>query len=88
MTVSHMFYDLKIVDASTNYEDFKKGKIDQVEYNINEAGFKQLMQCVALSTKATFSFLPSIESIKNFIAKKRRISLKKADDLKISEEDI
>ena len=40
MTVSHMFYDLKIVDASTNYEDFKKGKIDQVEYNINEAGFK------------------------------------------------
>ena len=41
MTVSHMFYDFGMVEASVNYEKVKKGAT--CEYNINDEGFKRLV---------------------------------------------
>lgn len=38
MTVSHMFYDGRIYDVSTNYEDYiKSGK--KIFYDIEDIGF-------------------------------------------------
>ena len=53
MTASHMFFDAKIIDISKNYEAVTRNG-ESVDYNINEAGFQSLMDCIALGSKATF----------------------------------
>jgi hypothetical protein len=79
MTASHMWYDnlsLKFfrydgmtLDISTNYEDhLNSGK--QIEYDIKDKGFQNLMQCVCLGSKAFFSYEPSDAEIINYLAKK------------------
>ena len=67
MTASNCFYNGKCVDISTNYEEVTKNGTS-VNYNINDPGFKSLMESVALSTKATFSYAPTISDIKSFIS--------------------
>lgn len=39
MTVSHIFYDLGMLDASLNYESWKKNPAQKLSYNINDPGF-------------------------------------------------
>jgi len=51
MTVSHLFYDFSMVEAAVNYDDVKSGKAT-CEYNVEDIGFKALMESVALGTKA------------------------------------
>jgi sodium/potassium-transporting ATPase subunit alpha len=67
MTASHCFYNGFSLDLSTNYEEVRKSGA-RVAYDVNDFGFKSLMQCVALGSKATFSYNPSIDEIKNYIA--------------------
>jgi sodium/potassium-transporting ATPase subunit alpha len=74
MTVSHMFYDLAMIDASTNYETLQKNPSLMVNYKIKDPGFQALVQAVTLGTKATFGFQPSKEEILKYVAKKRRVS--------------
>ena len=67
MTVSHLFYDLSMFDASTDYityqEQKKVNKDARLTYNTEDIGFKTLMKSIALSTKATFSYTPTPEEI-------------------------
>ena len=71
MTVSHLFYDLGMIDASTNYETYKKSPSTQkINYNVNDPGFQALMQAVVLGTKASFGYQPHKEEILKYIAKK------------------
>ncbi len=71
MTVSHLFYDLGMIDASTNYETYKKNPAgSKINYKINDPGFQALMQAVALGSKATFGYQPHKEEILKYIAKK------------------
>lgn len=69
MTVSHLFYDFGLIDASINYEAYQKNNDTVIPYNINDRGFNELLQCVALGTKANFSYNPTTEEIKKFLAK-------------------
>lgn len=39
MTVSHLFYDLQMLDAGVNYEVVKKNPAITLNYNINSVGF-------------------------------------------------
>jgi sodium/potassium-transporting ATPase subunit alpha len=40
MTVSHLFYDLGMIDASTNYETYKKYPAgSKINYNVDDPGF-------------------------------------------------
>lgn len=61
MTVSHLFFNLGMIDASTNYEAFKKDNSKKLEYDLKDPAFQALIQAVALGTKAQFRFNPSKE---------------------------
>jgi sodium/potassium-transporting ATPase subunit alpha len=70
MTVSHLFYDLNTFDASTNFELYKKSPNLERTYHVDDPGFQELIQSIALGTKATFSYTPSIEEMKEYLAKR------------------
>jgi sodium/potassium-transporting ATPase subunit alpha len=74
MTVSHLFFDSGMFDASINYETYKKNPGSSIGYNVDAPGFKALAQSVCLGTKATFGYQPSKEEIVKVVSKK----LKKA----------
>jgi hypothetical protein len=86
MTVSHLFYDFSMVEAEVNYESVKAGKAT-CPYNVNDPGFKSLMESVVLGTKATFVGEPSDEDQKKFIAAKYNIPLKKIDTRNLTPEE-
>ena len=65
-----MYYNGKIINVSINYEEFKNKGTDPLYLEeMKEEGFKDLMQCVALCTKASFSYKPSIDEIKAYVEK-------------------
>ena len=75
MTVSHVYYcSKKLIDSSVNYEDKKKKAL----YDVNDPDFRDLMFCVALGSKASFHYQPSIDDILNYKGikgeEKRRIA--------------
>jgi hypothetical protein len=39
MTVSHMFFNLGMKDASVNYENYKKNPSLKLDYDVNDKGF-------------------------------------------------
>jgi sodium/potassium-transporting ATPase subunit alpha len=93
MTVSHLFYDLKEVDASTNYEEYQRDlKEDpntktRVDYDVNDPGFMALMQAVALGTYTIFEYNPKEDEIKRLYALKNNINMSKMTNYKLKEED-
>ena len=88
MTVSHMFFNLCMKDASVNYEQFKKNPALSLDYDIKDAGFQALVQAVALGTKAQFRFTPSKEEIIKYVAKKNKRSEQGLHYENLSEQDI
>jgi len=70
MTVSHLYYNAQIHDASINYEKLKKNPSLNLDYDINDPAFKSLLECMILGSKAAFAFNPTTEEIKAYIAKK------------------
>ena len=40
MTVSHLYYGSKIVEASTNYEIYLKDKNQKIDYDLEDPDFK------------------------------------------------
>ena len=70
MTVSHLYYGGQMVDASVNYEDFiKEPNEEQIEYDINDPCFKDLLEVMILGSKASFAYNPTDDDILNFIGK-------------------
>ena len=68
MTVSHLFYDFGMLDASVNYSEALNNPGLKLDYNVEDPTFKALMQAVALGTKATFSYQPTDEEMKKYLA--------------------
>lgn len=78
MTVSHMFYSNDLHDTSKCYENFltdkadaeKLGKELKLSYDIEDYGFRQLLQTIALSTEAVFSKTFDKNDIKDYLCRK------------------
>jgi sodium/potassium-transporting ATPase subunit alpha len=88
MTVSHLFYDLRMLDAGVNYETFKKNPQIKLNYDVNNVGFKSLIQAVALGSKASFRYTPTKDEIMMYVAKKNNQSLSSIVYDHISEDEI
>lgn len=71
MTVSHVWHSLAMYDASLNYMNVKQGisKVEDLDYNLNDADFKELLKCLILGSKAFFDFNPDSDEIKKEIGK-------------------
>ena len=73
MTVSHLYYSNKLIDANVNYELYKKNPSLKLDYDINDPDFKNLVKMMALSSKASFSYNPSDEEILMHFQKKNKL---------------
>src|SRR6185437_13853730 len=62
MTVSHMYFDQQIIDASVNYADAKVKNIN-TEYSVEDQGFMTLVQTIILGSKATFQYTPTMDEV-------------------------
>lgn len=68
MTVSHLYYNAEIHEASISYDKFKKHPEIKLDYDVNDSAFKSLLECMILGSKATFSYNPSTDEIKQYIS--------------------
>jgi hypothetical protein len=59
-----------MLDASLNYSLYKKDDSLKIGYDVNNTGFKNLVQAVALGSKATFRYTPVKDEIIKYFAKK------------------
>lgn len=75
MSVSHLVYDLDIVEAGVNYEEVKKGR-KECMYSVKERGFQELLQAIILGSKAVFSYTPTDEEIKKYFSTKNNVPMK------------
>ena len=78
MTVSHIWHDLEMHDASINYQNVTLGlsKAADLDYDVENKDFKELLKCVTLGSKAFFDFNPDDDLIKKEIGKMHRKSVK------------
>ena len=88
MTVSHMFYNGTIHEASVNYEDYKKNPGQEMSYDLNDQGFKDLIQAIALGSKASFSYQPTPDEILAYVAKQEGRKINSVDDLSESQKQM
>jgi sodium/potassium-transporting ATPase subunit alpha len=94
MTVSQLFFNLKVTDATNNWEIYKrllraemaKGKdaniknVQQPGYDTDNSGFRTLVESIGLSTTSFFSYQLDGEVVRSMVAKKNNL---KADKLPI-----
>ena len=90
MSVSHLFYDDDEVDASVNWEIYKrllkieveKGEkgntknVNKPRYQDEDPMFKTLVETVALSTISYFQYTPNADEAKAGLAKQLKIDVK------------
>lgn len=88
MSVSHLYYNGKIVDANVNYESYKENPKQFIGYDLNDPAFQSLLQSVMLGTKASFEFSPTIEEIKQFVARKRGHNPKDIAKYKVTDDEM
>ena len=71
MTVSHIWHNMEMYDASINYQNISLGlnKKEEIDYDINNNDFKELLWCVALGSKAFFDFNPDEDHVRKEIGK-------------------
>ena len=90
MTVSQVFINGKVMDASINYEIYKrmletakpKGEaavlsVKNPQYETDNADFKTLIISIALSTSSFFAFEPSSDQYRQLVAKEQKKDAKK-----------
>ena len=87
MTVSHLFYDFGMLDASINYDTYLKNPDTKLDYNVQDTGFQALMQAVALGTKATFSYSPTVDEQKKFLAAESKKHISAFKDHVLTEDE-
>ena len=89
MTVSNMYYDNDMKDATQNYQEYveakKKDKDLQCRYQIDDPAFKELYKCLALGTTAEFAYNPTEEEIRRYIAGKTGKKPKSVSDKEFNE---
>eukprot|EP00347_Sterkiella_histriomuscorum_P019012 403343303 len=71
MKVSQLYFNQQISEASINNEQNRNKPQLKIGYDVNDPAFQDLLQCMILSSKATFSYNPSIFEIKRYIAKSK-----------------
>ncbi|CAI2369776.1 unnamed protein product [Moneuplotes crassus] len=75
MSVSSLWYDGELKDASVNYQTFEQSKANiTLGYDIRDSTFKELLYNFILGTTASFNFNPTEKQIKRHIAKKLKVN--------------
>ena len=88
MTISQLFYNGNTVDASTSYDDYQADPINKkIDYDINDPAFQEILQCMILGSKASFSYNPSTDEIKQFIGKEKKVPNNRILSLEVTEDE-
>jgi hypothetical protein len=83
MTVSQIYLDRKVIDASVNVQVAKElikkeeakpdgdaSKVKDVSYDVKDEMFKTLVSAVALSTTSIFAYTPADDVVRSGYIKK------------------
>jgi len=80
MTVSHIFYNRKIVDCSTNYQTYERNqKLDKpdekvkVGYDVKDPYFVEVVKAIVLGTYTVFSYSPTEDECKQLLARIKEV---------------
>jgi sodium/potassium-transporting ATPase subunit alpha len=95
MTVSHMYFNRKRIDASINYQQYeqevaKGGKIDEKyvpEYSLTDKNFMALVQAVVLGTYTIFAYEPSDDDAKMLYARVKKVAASSLEGKELSVQD-
>lgn len=52
-------------------EQYRKNPKLEVGYDVTDPAFQTLLQCMMLGSKAAFSYTPTTEEIKRFVARQK-----------------
>lgn len=75
MTVSHLWFGGRLYDAANNKQEWEKGgQKRDLGYPVDDPDFVSLMENVVLGTRASFTYNPTEDDLKRYIA---RMILKK-----------
>jgi len=84
MTVSHMYYNRQIIDASVNLQVFernaakpKEERDDKLEigYDPQDPAFRSLVQAIVLGTYTIFQYDPTDEECKQLYARQKKVAV-------------
>jgi len=94
MTVSHMFFNRKTVDCSTNYQAYERNlKLEKPDdkmkpdYELSDAGFQALVQAVVLGTYTIFDYNPSNDEAKQLYGRLRKVAVASLEGKDLDEAD-
>lgn len=94
MTVSHVYYNRKIEDASLNLEaherNMKKAKPDeklQLGYNPDDPGFRALVESIVLGTYTIFNYDPTDDDAKQLYARMRKVAVASLENIELPAAD-
>jgi len=84
MTVSHMYYNRQIIDASVNYQLFQRNMAKpkeerdeklEIGYDAQDPAFRALVQAIVLGTYTIFQYDPSDEECKQLYARQKKVAV-------------
>ena len=86
MEVSHIFYNRKTADCSTNLQQHQRiqdqeqpEKSSTLGYDPSDPNFLHMIQTMILSTSASFSYAPTDDECKQLLAKMKRVPVSEYD---------
>jgi sodium/potassium-transporting ATPase subunit alpha len=95
MTVSHVFCNRSIYDASLNYQDHLRNQAkpkpdDKLElgYDPKDPGFSSLVEAVVLGTYTIFNYDPTDDEAKQLFARMRKISTASLEGVDLAPNDM
>ena len=94
MTVSHMFFDRKVVDCQVNLQVHQRNqalpKPDEkiiIDYDLEDPGFKAMVEAIILGTYTQFIYDPSEDECKQLYARMRKVAVASLEHTKLSAQD-
>lgn len=94
MTVSHVFCNRSIYDASLNYQDHLRNQAkpkpdDKLElgYDPKDPGFASLVEAVVLGTYTIFNYDPTDDEAKQLFARMRRVAVASLEGVDLAPQD-
>jgi sodium/potassium-transporting ATPase subunit alpha len=94
MTVSHMYFNRKTLDASVNYQQHKRNAAKErpdekyiAQYDPKDPGFLSLVQAIVLGTYTIFNYDPSDDEAKQLYARINKVSVASLEKVSLSDKD-
>jgi sodium/potassium-transporting ATPase subunit alpha len=95
MTVSHLYFNRKTVDASVNYQlwqrEQQKARPDDkmsLDYDVKDPAFRNLVQAIVLGTYTIFNYEPTDDEAKMLYARMKKVAVASLEGVELDMREI